>query len=245
MYGIYILFRHQRFRHYLQPRHLIGRAYHRFTKATILVKDHTLQVFFKVRQLLHYVAACIHHQRSAIKHYIRMRPYGIAIHHRQLVFLHITLYYTLAALGMYIIKWRCTQVDHHIRLLLYQLIHRAMPVHRVIGQVPDILADGHRQFLPLKLHYIPAIGRLKVAILVKYIVVGQQRFVHHSLYLLAMQKVGTVKQILTLNSRVARRAAHQHTYRICHLPYPLYTRQARLYKIIELQEISRRVTAYR
>ena len=73
---------------------------------------------------------------------------------------------------MIIVEGRCGNVDHDIRLLLYQYIHRADPVQRVIAQVPDIFTYRKCNTVIFKRDHVPFKARLKVPVLIKYIVRG-------------------------------------------------------------------------
>ena len=56
-----------------------------------------------------------------------------------LYFSTFSLHHCPPVLLMIIIKWGCRNIDHQIRVLRHEMIHRAILVQGIVTQVPDIL----------------------------------------------------------------------------------------------------------
>ena len=85
---------------------------------------------------------------------------------------------------MHVVKGRCADIDHELRLLFDQHIHGVNAIERILVQIPDVFANSYGELAPLEVNYLPIISWFEIAVLVEDIVVGQERFMYNALYFL-------------------------------------------------------------
>ncbi len=138
--------------------------------AAIIIQNKIFSCFFKHRHGTAKICVFIKHKWCTVKYNLCLAANGVAIKHWQPVLNYIQFYNCFAFFIMQVIKWRSTDVYHHIRLLLNQHIHRANAVQKIIAYIPDVFANSQRNFFSFELDHIPIKRWFKIPILIKHII---------------------------------------------------------------------------
>jgi hypothetical protein len=142
-----------------------------------------------------------------------------------------------------IVEGRGRDVDHQIGMLADQLVHRANPVQRVIAEIPDILADGESDLFALEWDDLPFVGRLKIPVFIKHVIVGQTGFVRHAFDLFLIEKPCGIEEILPLAGGIAGRRADDDADAVGFLADAIDCGIGLRDEVIEFQEVTGRITA--
>src|SRR5260221_6958258 len=203
---------------------------------------HYSKILFKVFQLFRQPAFCIIDDTAAVKDDLRLRTDGIAVIHGKAVFQDVLPDDFFAVLIVVVIKGRSGNIDHQVRVLPHQLIHRADAVEWIVAEVPDVFTDGQGYFLSFERDNIPLVTGLEIAVFVKNIVIRQTGFMCNPFYLFLIEKPGGIEKVLPFPYRVAGGSANDDADGVRLLTDAVDSRITLCYKIFKFEEIPGRVS---
>src|SRR6185312_7735804 len=128
-------------------------------------------------------------------------------------------------------------------LLLYQYIHRPGNIQRVFNGVPEVLANGKGDAVTLKVDALKCGSGFKIPVLVKYIVVGQQRLIYDGFHYPVFDKISRIVQIFSLRLAIWRRQSNDTRDIRALCRYFMGRGFTESDKFIKLQKIARGITA--
>jgi len=145
----------------------------------------------------------------------------------------------------------CGQVDDRLRAQLHQFIQWTDPVQAAPGKfsleglfVPQVLADGDCQLRALEFQQTEIPVGFKVAVLVKDVIGGKQRFAKGLPDFTTLQKEDTVEKEFSFRCVIVFRTSGQDPHIRMDAPCQLFhCLPASVNEILSFQEIQRRVSA--
>jgi hypothetical protein len=201
------------------------------------------EILFEIIQFFDQISFRIVDDAAAVEYDLRLAAYCGAIVHGKMVFQYILPDHFFAILIVIIVKRRGGDIDHHVGVLSYQVIHGADPVQRVISYIPDVLADGEGDLFAFEWYHLPFKSGFEIAVFVKDIVVGQAGLVGYAFDLFFVEQPGGIKEVLAFSGEITGRAADNYTDGVRLFFDPVESCITFRDKIFELQEITGWVAA--